>query len=63
MKSISLLLYKSSENVIEERARDFNSSWITSVKILDDDTYLGAENGYNLFVVLCHLFTPISVDL
>jgi len=51
MKSISLLIYKSPENVIEERARDFNSSWITSVKILDDDTYLAAENGYNLFLV------------
>ena len=61
MKSISLLIYKSSENVIEERARDFNSSWITSVKILDDDTYLGAENGYNIFLVCLYIQPPIIV--
>ena len=44
MKSISLLVYKPDEGAIEERARDFNSKWMTAVDILDDDTYLGAEN-------------------
>eukprot|EP00271_Cylindrocystis_brebissonii_P010251 TRINITY_DN26392_c0_g1_i1.p1 TRINITY_DN26392_c0_g1~~TRINITY_DN26392_c0_g1_i1.p1 ORF type:complete len:1092 (+),score=241.19 TRINITY_DN26392_c0_g1_i1:211-3486(+) len=51
MKSISLLMYKAEEGAIEERARDFNSNWMTAVEILDDDTYLGAENSFNLFTV------------
>jgi DNA damage-binding protein 1 len=51
MKSISLLIYKPEEGAIEERARDFNPNWMTAVEILDDDTYLGAENSFNLFTV------------
>ncbi|KAL4189515.1 hypothetical protein AMTRI_Chr08g165760 [Amborella trichopoda] len=51
MKSISLLIYKHEEGAIEERARDYNASWMTAVEILDDDTYLGAENNFNLFTV------------
>ena len=51
MKSIYLLMYKAEENVIELRARDFHSNFMTAVTILDDDTYLGAENSYNLFTV------------
>ena len=30
-------------------ARDFNPNWMTAVEILDDDTFLGAENSFNLF--------------
>ncbi|KAL2629921.1 hypothetical protein R1flu_014607 [Riccia fluitans] len=51
MKSISLLMYKPEEGAIEERARDYNANWMTAVEILDDDTYLGAENSFNLFTV------------
>ena len=51
MKSISLLLYNASEGVLEPRAQDYASNWMSAVAILDDDTYLGAENGYNLFTV------------
>lgn len=51
MKSISLLLYKSVEGEIEEIARDYNPNWMTAVEVLDDDTYIGAENSYNLFTV------------
>eukprot|EP00850_Spirogloea_muscicola_P009452 SM000053S17409 [mRNA] locus=s53:248703:257116:+ [translate_table: standard] len=51
MKSISLLIYKPEEGAIEEIARDYNPDWMTSVHILDDDTYLGAENNFNLFTV------------
>eukprot|EP00743_Colponemidia_sp_Colp-15_P005247 GILK01005646.1.p1 GENE.GILK01005646.1~~GILK01005646.1.p1 ORF type:complete len:1143 (+),score=205.41 GILK01005646.1:93-3431(+) len=51
MKSISLLLYKPIENTIEEIARDYNSNWMTAVEILDDDTFIGAENSFNLFTV------------
>jgi DNA damage-binding protein 1 len=36
---------------MEERARDYNANWMTAVEILDDDTYLGAENSFNLFTV------------
>jgi hypothetical protein len=39
------------EGAIEERARDYNANWMTAVEILDDDTYLGAENSFNLFTV------------
>lgn len=51
MKSISLLIYKPEEGAIEERARDFNANWMTAIEILDDETYLGAENSFNLFTV------------
>ncbi|KAG2276307.1 hypothetical protein Bca52824_058862 [Brassica carinata] len=51
MKSISLLIYKHEEGAIEERARDYNANWMSAVEILDDDTYLGAENNFNLLTV------------
>jgi len=51
MKSISLLLYKPEEGVIEDRARDYNSNWMTAVEALDDDIYIGAENSFNLITV------------
>ena len=51
MKSIYLLMYKAEEGVLEIRAKDFHSNYMTAVDILDDDTYLGAENSYNLFTV------------
>jgi DNA damage-binding protein 1 len=51
MKSIYLLMYKAEEGVLEIRAKDFHSNYMTAVDILDDDTYLGAEISYNLFTV------------
>ena len=39
------------ESAIEERARDYNANWMTAVEMLDDEAYIGAENGYNLFTV------------
>mmetsp|Transcript_63382 Transcript_63382/g.200458 ORF Transcript_63382/g.200458 Transcript_63382/m.200458 type:complete len:1099 (-) Transcript_63382:192-3488(-) len=51
MKSISLLIYKPEEGIIEARARDYNANWMTAVHVLDDDTFLGAENSFNLFTV------------
>lgn len=51
MKSMQLLVYKPEENTLELRARDYNPAWMCAVTILDDDTYLGAENNYNLFAV------------
>ncbi|KAL6991595.1 DNA damage-binding protein 1a [Sarracenia purpurea var. burkii] len=44
MKSISLLIY---EHVVE-RARIYDANWMSTVEILDDDIYLGADNHFNL---------------
>lgn len=38
------------EGSFEEIARDHSPNWMTAVEILDDDTFLGAENSFNLFV-------------
>lgn len=38
------------EGSFEEIARDFSPNWMTAIEILDDDTFLGAENAYNIFV-------------
>ena len=51
MKSMNLLVYKPEEGTLENRAQDYGSAWMTAVEILDDDTFLGAENSYNLFTV------------
>lgn len=50
MKSISLIQYKAEEGAFEERARDYNCQWLTALQALDDDTFLAAENNFNLFV-------------
>ena len=50
MRSLTLLQYKTMEGSFEEIARDYNPNWMTAVEILDDDTFLGAENCFNLFV-------------
>ena len=51
MKSMQLLVYKPLENSLEIRARDYNPAWLCAVTILDDETYLGADNSYNLFSI------------
>ncbi|XP_046628743.1 DNA damage-binding protein 1 [Neodiprion virginianus] len=50
MRSLTLLQYKTLEGSFEEIARDYSPNWMTSIEILDDDTFLGAENCFNLFV-------------
>jgi DNA damage-binding protein 1 len=50
MRSITLLQYKQMEGSFEEIARDYEPNWMTAIEILDDDNFLGAENGLNLFV-------------
>jgi len=49
MRSMSLLTYKPVDGQVEEIAHDFNTNWMTAIDILDDDTFIGAENHYNLF--------------
>ena len=39
------------DSALETRACDFRSNWMTAVEALDADTYLGAENSYNLFAL------------
>jgi DNA damage-binding protein 1 len=36
--------------VVFQIARDYNPSWMTAVEIVDDDTFLGADNAFNLYV-------------
>ncbi|XP_049788661.1 DNA damage-binding protein 1 [Schistocerca nitens] len=50
MRSMTLLQYRTMEGSFEEMARDYNPNWMTAVEIIDDDTFLGAENSFNLFV-------------
>ena len=50
MRSLTLLQHKQMEGVFVEIARDCDPKWMRAVEILDDDTFLGSENGGNLFV-------------
>lgn len=50
MRSMTVLAYKPLEGNFDEMARDYQPNWMSAVEILDDDTYLGAENSFNLFV-------------
>eukprot|EP00795_Rhopilema_esculentum_P011588 gene11587-21825_t len=49
MRSMVFLAYKPMEGRIEEIAHDYSPNWMSAVEIIDDDTFLGAENSYNLF--------------
>ena len=35
---------------MEEISRDYNPNWMTAVKMIDDDHYIGAENSDNIFI-------------
>jgi DNA damage-binding protein 1 len=49
VRSISLLKYRSTENTLEEIARDFNSNFMRAVEILEENYYLGCDDHGNLF--------------
>jgi len=49
-RSVVLLQYKTMEGSFEEIGRDYDPHWMTAVEIIDDDTFLGAENAHNMFV-------------
>ena len=38
MRSMQLLIYRADEQLLEVRARDFKTHWMTAVAVLDDDT-------------------------
>ena len=42
--------YKPLEGALEEIARDYHPNWMTCIKVIDDDTYIGAENSENIFI-------------
>lgn len=51
MRSISILKYKTIEESFEEIARDANPLWVTATQIIDDDTFVLADNFYNVVVL------------
>jgi len=59
-RSIVLLQYKSMEGSFEEIANDHSANWMTAIEILDHDTFLGAENSFNIFV--CQRDSAASTD-
>jgi DNA damage-binding protein 1 len=51
VRSVTLLRYKPAEKVLQEVARDFNSSYLRAVEIMDgtaDDIFVGADINGNL---------------
>lgn len=50
MRSVTLLTYKSDEGTLESRARDHGTSWVTAMAALDEETFMAADNSYNLYV-------------
>ncbi len=51
MRSMSLLSYNSVDNTVKEIARDFTANWMNAVEAINDETFIGAENEGNLFVL------------
>ncbi|KAI8369638.1 CPSF A subunit region-domain-containing protein [Radiomyces spectabilis] len=52
MQSMSLLeVTNDNQHTVKKVAMDFSSNWMTAVKILDNDIYLGAEMCNNLFTL------------
>lgn len=51
MKSMQILRFVPEVKGLAVQARDFRPMWITAVKMLDVDTYLGAENSCNLLTL------------
>jgi len=48
MKSVSLLNYKPQEGTMEEIARDYGYTWLSTTAMLDDDHFLYADSTFNL---------------
>jgi DNA damage-binding protein 1 len=50
IKSVSLLYWDPEKNLIEERARDLNATWVSALAVLDGTTYLSADTSTNMIV-------------
>lgn len=42
--------------------RDFMTNWMSACEIIDSDSFLGAENSYNLFTVVKDSFTVFKEE-
>jgi DNA damage-binding protein 1 len=52
MKSMTLLRYKSTENKIEEIARDASMDMLTTLEAIDDETFIGANLHGSLYTLV-----------
>lgn len=52
MKSITLLRYNPVNSSIEEAAAEPGTNWMSSVAMIDDNTFIGAETHHNLFTAV-----------
>ncbi|KAF9327916.1 DNA damage-binding protein 1a [Podila minutissima] len=62
MKSVMLLRYKANEKKIEEIARDSIVAWPTAVEMLDDETFIMAENENNLVTLVKNTETTSDAE-
>lgn len=62
MRSISVFSYKPLEGALEEIARDYHPNWMTAIKMIDDDNYIGAENSENIFICTRNTEAPDEED-
>uniref|UniRef100_A0A1I8A3N1 CPSF_A domain-containing protein n=1 Tax=Steinernema glaseri TaxID=37863 RepID=A0A1I8A3N1_9BILA len=51
MRSITVLRFLPEREELVEVARDFETNWMTALEFIDERTFIGAENNYNLFVL------------
>lgn len=63
MRSITLLQHKQMEGSFEEISRDYEPKWMTAVEIIDDETFLGAENELNLFVCQKDRYLTVKINI
>lgn len=51
MRSVSLLVYKPMTHTLENVSYDYKPNWMTSVAMVDVDTFIGMETSLNMFVL------------
>mmetsp|Transcript_6838 Transcript_6838/g.17214 ORF Transcript_6838/g.17214 Transcript_6838/m.17214 type:complete len:1079 (-) Transcript_6838:121-3357(-) len=51
MRSINLIMYNQVSGQLELISRDYSINWMSSLEIIDDDVFIGAEHFCNLFTV------------
>jgi DNA damage-binding protein 1 len=51
MKSITCLFYDAIQQILIVRGRDFETNWMTAVECIDDRTFIGGDNQYNIIML------------
>lgn len=51
LQSITMLRYDSAAPALQEIARDFTSNYMRAIEIIDETTFLGAEDHQNIFML------------